>query len=79
MGCGSQRMIHSLLHGDIPGAFHANALLLISLPFLLFLGWTELYRKKYPSLYRKIHSLRVIIIISVMLFAWLIIRNILTI
>ena len=69
-------MLHSLLHGDIAGAFRANALLVISLPFLLFLIWIEIYRTKYPSLYRKIHSLSLIITVSAILIAWLIIRNI---
>ncbi|TCD12795.1 DUF2752 domain-containing protein [Pedobacter frigidisoli] len=34
-GCGSQRAIHSLLHGNIIQALNYNLLLVISLPFLL--------------------------------------------
>jgi hypothetical protein len=34
-GCGSQRAIFELLHGDIIGATRENLLLVISLPFLL--------------------------------------------
>lgn len=33
-GCGSQRAIFQLLHGDIAGAARENLLLVISLPFL---------------------------------------------
>ena len=77
MGCGAQRMLHSLLHGDIESAFHANAFLLISLPFLVFLLWVEFSRARHPELYKKIHSIWVIITISAMLAAWLILRNIL--
>lgn len=33
-GCGSQRAIFQLLHGDIVGAIRENLLLVISLPFL---------------------------------------------
>jgi hypothetical protein len=33
-GCGSQRAIYALLHGNIKGAIHQNLLLVISLPFL---------------------------------------------
>lgn len=32
-GCGSQRAVHALLHGDIQSAADHNLLLLISLPF----------------------------------------------
>ena len=76
MGCGAQRMIHALLHGDIDGAFHANAFLLMSLPFLGFLIFVEFSRTRFPLLYRRIHSVGVIITISAMLIAWLIFRNI---
>lgn len=77
MGCGSQRMLHHLLHGDIKAAFEANAFLVISLPFLVFLVWVELNRLKYPRLYGIVHSLATIITITAMLVAWLLIRNIL--
>lgn len=35
-GCGGQRMLYSLLHGDVVGALHYNA---VSLVFLLMLLW----------------------------------------
>lgn len=75
MGCGSQRMLHALLHGDIKGAWEANAFILIMLPFLVFLIFVEFKRKRYPGLYRHIHSLWVIVTISTLLLAWLIVRN----
>ena len=75
MGCGSQRMIHALLHGDLQAAFHANAFLFCSLPFLGVLIVVEINRKKWPKLYASIHSLAVIITITAMLVAWLFIRN----
>jgi hypothetical protein len=34
-GCGSQRAVHHLLNGDIQGAFDMNALLVISIPYLV--------------------------------------------
>lgn len=76
MGCGSQRMLHSLLHGDFAGAFRANAFLLCSLPFIGFLLFIELSRKSFPCVYARTHSRYVIITISAMLGAWLILRNI---
>ncbi|MCH5228659.1 MAG: DUF2752 domain-containing protein [Muribaculaceae bacterium] len=77
MGCGSQRMIYSLLHGDIKGAWEANRFLMLCLPYLALLLWSEFHRKKYQRLYAALHSVPVIIIISAMLVAWLILRNIL--
>ena len=75
MGCGSQRVIHSLLHGDLSGAIRANALLVFSLPFLIFLLWVEFSRRVHPNLYRKIHSQITIITVAVILFLWFILRN----
>ena len=79
MGCGAQRMAHSLLHGDFKAAMEANAFLFFSLPVLGFLVFVELNRKRFPSIYRKIHSVWVIITLSAMLLTWLIVRNILEI
>ncbi len=31
-GCGGLRATHQLLHGNLPGAFHLNALLVLGLP-----------------------------------------------
>ena len=35
-GCGSQRAIHQLLHGDLIKAFGLNPLLILSLPLILY-------------------------------------------
>jgi len=35
-GCGSQRAIHLLLHGDIVGAFRFNPLMVLTLPILVY-------------------------------------------
>ncbi len=32
-GCGTTRALHHLLHGDIVGAFHLNAMLFVVVPF----------------------------------------------
>ncbi len=36
-GCGTQRALHSLLHGDIAGALRYNALLALCVPLLMVL------------------------------------------
>lgn len=35
-GCGGQRSLHLLLHGDVAGALHYNAFFVIALPFLIY-------------------------------------------
>lgn len=76
MGCGSQRMLYQLLHGNFREAWEANRLLVISLPFLAFLVGVELTRTSFPDLYKKIHTKNTMIIITATLLAWLLIRNI---
>lgn len=46
-GCGSQRAVHDLLNLDLKGAFNANALLVLSIPYLLI--GTGLRQVKEPS------------------------------
>lgn len=77
MGCGVQRMAHSLLHGDFAGAWQSNAFLLLSLPALIFLTVVELGRSKMPRLYQTVHKLWVIIAIAVGLVVWMVARNVL--
>lgn len=76
VGCGSQRMLHALLHGDLPGAFRANAFVVLMLPAILFLLYVELNRIRHPSLYAKVYSTGLIIATGVLLAAWFIVRNI---
>ncbi len=35
-GCGSQRAVHLLLHGDVVGAFRFNPLMVLTLPILIY-------------------------------------------
>lgn len=74
-GCGMQRMLHALLTGDFQAAWHYNAFLLCALPFLFFMIWLELARKRVPRLYARFYSLPMILIISGLLVGWFIFRN----
>ena len=76
IGCGSQRVLHSLLHGDFREAFLANAFLVCILPVIVFYLWLETRRVKKPVLYARAHSLPVIVMAGILLFSWLILRNI---
>lgn len=74
-GCGSQRMLHALLHGDLVEAWHCNALLMVLLPWLALMAALEIWRQKFPRLYRFAYSTPVMIALCVIIVAWTIIRN----
>lgn len=74
-GCGSQRMAHALMHGDIDAAWRANAYALCMLPLIVLLIWIELFRERYPRIYMTVHSPAFIGTITVSVFVWWIVRN----
>lgn len=51
-GCGSQRMIHHLLHFNLSQAFRYNPLLFITLPFVLFILFQSLVNFVFGTNYR---------------------------
>lgn len=51
-GCGSQRLIHDLLHLNFAEAFHDNALLFISLPFVMYILGIFIANHVFGSHYR---------------------------
>lgn len=75
-GCGSQRMLHALLHGDWAGAWHANPLLLSMVPYILLLGFASLFRTRYRRLYSLLNSPAAIAVIFTLMTLWFIGRNI---
>lgn len=75
-GCGSQRMLHALLHGDWAGAWHANPLLLSMVPYILLLGFVSLFRTRYRRLYSLLCSPAAIAVIFTLMTLWFIGRNI---
>lgn len=50
-GCGSQRAIHQLLHFHLGDAFRYNALMVASMPLLVFLFFADMFKKRWPKLY----------------------------
>lgn len=76
-GCGSQRMLHSLLHLDFAGAWRANAFFLLSIPLLCFFGWLEIRRKRHPRLYSAMMSWPVVLAWVILLAGWTLFRNLL--
>ena len=75
-GCGTQRALHSLLNGDITGAFRANALLFLFIPLIVVLTIGEINRRKWPKFYsRLLHPIFIYGILGVVV-GWTIVRNI---
>lgn len=76
-GCGSQRALHALLHGDFAAVWHANPMIPILLPFALLLIWIERHPRRFPRLTRTLISQWVIFGVAILLIGWTIIRNLL--
>lgn len=75
-GCGSQRMLHSLLRGDLGEAWHYNALFVALIPVLIFLLVVETGREKWPKFYLSVFRPWLSIAFGVLLAVWWIARNI---
>lgn len=75
-GCGSQRALHAIMHGDLASAWHYNAVLIISVPLLALLSFGSLYKKRYPRLYNRLNSGTVIWTVFAITIGWWILRNI---
>lgn len=75
-GCGSQRAIHALLHADIAGAWHSNALLVASLPLVALLLVAQTMSRRWPRLHNALNSRTVIWTVFTVIVIWWIARNI---
>ena len=75
-GCGTQRAIHALLHGDVLSALLFNALLPVSIPLLLLYGYAELVRTRKPRFYNRVNSVTAILAVLIVVIVWWIVRNI---
>lgn len=84
-GCGSQRFLHFILHGDLSGAIRSNLLLVVTLPYLIFWAAIEIWPgsplndtgklTKVAKIRNRLNSPCAIIIICVVIAAWTILRN----
>lgn len=75
-GCGSQRALHQLLHLNIAEAIEYNALMVFSIPILLFLLFANFFGEKYPKVFSASRSPLFSRIVLAVILAWTILRNI---
>lgn len=75
-GCGSQRVIHSLLNGDLAAAWHYNAFMVLSLPVVVLYCYSEIMRVRHPGLYNRLNSQVVIWSVFAAVVLWWTARNI---
>lgn len=50
-GCGSQRALHALLHGEIGMAWRFNPFVFFAVPVIVFYTCAEAVRRRRPRLY----------------------------
>lgn len=74
-GCGSQRMLHALLHGEMGAAWKANPFLLCALPGIAFWIWVDIVPDGYPRLYKILNSVPFIIGVLTAIIIWGVVRN----
>jgi len=75
-GCGSQRALHALLHGDIAAAWQHNAALLVAIPVVAVYLVGELKRTTWPRFYRAISHPWLVYTILAAIILWWVGRNI---
>lgn len=76
-GCGSQRAVHNLLHGNLKAAFADNALFVIALPYA-FVGILFEYfslKYKYPKTRKILFGKTAIYTIAAIIILFFILRN----
>ncbi len=67
--CGGLRMVHDLLHGDVPGAVLDNVFLLIGLPGVAF--WVLLRMRQGKPVF----SPAAVTVLAVLAVTWTVVRN----
>lgn len=76
-GCGSQRAIHEILHLNFYKAFQYNALLMLSIPYMLvgFAFNFDEVKTRFPRIRTSLFGQKAIYIVLVIVIAFFILRN----
>ena len=75
-GCGIQRAVHALLHGNINIAWHYNPFIFFVIPVLIVLYVAEFLKEKYPRFYLMVNSRFSALCCGLIIVLWWILRNI---
>lgn len=77
-GCGSQRALHSLLHGEFRQAFSYNPLFIVAIPYVLTGVLFEWFGLKYsfPKIRKILFGSGTIYLIAFLVILFFIFRNI---
>ena len=75
-GCGTQRAVHALLHGDVAAALRYNAILLIAVPWIALCLYAESQRTRNPRLYDRLNAPLLIWLFLAIVLIWWLLRNI---
>lgn len=74
-GCGMQRALHAILHGDLGAAWHYNPFLFFILPVGIAYFAIELSANRFPRLRRIMFAPATLICLCAVTIAWWIGRN----
>ena len=76
-GCGSQRAIHKLLHGDITGAFKHNLLILLLFLVLIYDLIIYFLKRSFQKDFKNVlHQPKITMSILIIVVAFWVLRNI---
>ena len=75
-GCGTQRAVHALLHGDVAAALRYNAILLIAVPWIVLCLYAESQRTRNPRLYDRLNAPLLIWLFLALVLIWWLLLNI---
>ena len=75
-GCGSQRAVHALLHGQVGEAWHYNAMLVVAIPLIGFYLLVSVMQERWQRLYRVLFSRVVLLSLVGLIVLWWVLRNV---
>ena len=75
-GCGSQRAIHALLHGNVAAAWQFNAMVVIAIPLIAFYVAVSVGKDRWSRLYRVLFSRTVLFSLVGLIVLWWMVRNV---
>ena len=74
-GCGTQRALHALLHGDFAGTFRFNAILLPAMLFLAVSAVASALKRKLPGFHRAVTGNVAVYTVLAVIVVWSFVRN----